>query len=264
MSLVYNELAYNRRQHYTAVLKHLLNEFEIESVVNRISEKFNIIYDSMQQLYQMKNEEIQKVTVKGLNLLNLLFGAGILADLGGVIMIAFSLQEGDIASILLNILITIIITGILFATIFFNIYTRIQVKKVKIGQTIDAVIEDKNGNIVLIKRKYPPFQGFYALPGGFVEKNEKPKQALFREVKEETNLNIKIIERIGIFDTPGRDPRGNIHSTAYKCIVEDISSMRSGDDSKEVELIPKSRLNDIKLAFDHKKIINEANLFKEE
>ncbi|MFX1501222.1 MAG: NUDIX domain-containing protein [Promethearchaeota archaeon] len=261
LSVIYNELDYNRRQHYTTVLKHLLNEFEIEDIVNRINEKFSIIYDSMQQLYQKKNEEIQKRTEKGLNLLNLLFGAGILADLGGVIMIAFSLQEGAFASVFLNIIITIIITGILVTTIFFNIYMRIQVKKVKVGHTVDAVIEDSKGNIVLIRRKYPPYQGFLALPGGFIEKGEKPKQALLREIKEETNLEITILEKIGVFDDPGRDPRGNIHSTAYNCIVEDTSNIRSGDDSKEVLLISKERLKDIELAFDHKKIIIESHIF---
>ncbi|MFX0002188.1 MAG: NUDIX domain-containing protein [Candidatus Hermodarchaeota archaeon] len=260
LSVIYNELDYNRRQHYTTVLKHLLNEFEIENIVNRINEKFDIIYDSMQQLYQKKNEEIQKRTEKGLNLLNLLFGAGILADLGGVIMIAFSLQEGDIPTLLLNIVIATIITAILVITIIFNIYMRIQVKKVKVKHAVDAVIEDRNENVILIKRKYPPFQGFYALPGGFIERGEKPKHALLREVKEETNLDVRIIEKIGVFDEEGRDPRGNVHSIAYKCIVEEISNMRSGDDSKEVELIPKQRLKDLELAFDHKKILNEANM----
>ncbi|MFW9828070.1 MAG: NUDIX domain-containing protein [Candidatus Thorarchaeota archaeon] len=261
LSAIYNELDYNRRQHYTTVLKHLLKEFEIEWIVNRINKKFNTIYDSMQQLYQKKNEEIQRRTEKGLNLLNLLFGAGILADLGGVIMIAFSLQEDDLAAIFLNILISFIITGILIATIIFNIYMRVQVKKVKIAHTVDAVIEDTNGNIILIKRKYPPFQNYYALPGGFIEKNENPKQALLREVKEETNLDIKIVEKIGIYNTAGRDPRGEIHSTAFKCLVEDISNMISGDDSKDVELISKTRLKSIELAFDHRKIIDDANLF---
>ncbi|MFX1347086.1 MAG: NUDIX domain-containing protein [Promethearchaeota archaeon] len=260
LSIIYNELDYNRRQHYTSVLKHLLNEFEIESIVNRINEKFNIIYDSMQQLYQKKNEEIQKRTEKGLNLLNLLFGAGILADLGGVIMIALSLQEGDLISVLLNSLIAVVITGILIVTIFFNIYMRIQIKKVKVGHTVDAIIEDGQGNIVLIRRKYPPFQGFYALPGGFIEEGEKPQQALLREVREETNLNIKILKKIGIFDEKGRDPRGNIHSTAFKCMVDDTSNMRSGDDSKDVELVSIERLKDTELAFDHKKIISAANL----
>jgi 8-oxo-dGTP diphosphatase len=260
LSLIYNELDYNRRQHYTGVLKHLLNEFEIEGIVNRINEKFNIIYDSMQSLYVKKNEEIQKRTEKGLNLLNLLFGAGILADLGGVIMLALSIQEGDFFSIILNSIIAIIISGILAATIIFNVYMRHQVKKIEIGRTVDAVIEDIEGNIVLIKRKYPPFQGFYALPGGFIEKGETPQKTLLREVKEETNLDVKIIEKIGVFDEKGRDPRGNIHSTAFKCIVGDTSKMRSGDDSEEVELVPKKHLRDIELAFDHKTIIKKTTL----
>ena len=261
LSVIYNELDYNRRQHYTTVLKHLLYEFEIENIVNRINEKFNIIYDSMHSLYNKKNEEIQKRTEKGLNLLNLLFGAGILADLGGVIMLALSIQEGDFVSIILNSIIAIIISGILIITILFNIYMRYHVKESKISKTVDAVIEDTKGNFVLIKRKYPPFQGFYALPGGFIETGEKPQQALLREVKEETNLNVKIIGKIGIFDEEGRDPRGTIHSTAYKCLVDDTSNMRSGDDSKEVELISKERLKDLELAFDHKKIIKESNIF---
>ena len=261
LSVIYNELDYNRRQHYTTVLKHLLYEFEIENIVNRINEKFNIIYDSMHSLYNKKNEEIQKRTEKGLNLLNLLFGAGILADLGGVIMLALSIQEDDFVSIILNSIIAIIISGILITTILFNIYMRYHVKESKISKTVDAVIEDTKGNIVLIKRKYPPFQGFYALPGGFIETGEKPQQALLREVKEETNLNVKIIGKIGIFDEEGRDPRGIIHSTAYKCLVDDTSNMRSGDDSKEVELISKERLKDLELAFDHKKIIKESNIF---
>lgn len=261
LSVIYNELDYNRRQHYTTVLKHLLYEFEIENIVNRINEKFNIIYDSMHSLYNKKNEEIQKRTEKGLNLLNLLFGAGILADLGGVIMLALSIQEGDFVSIILNSIIAIIISGILITTILFNIYMRYHVKESKISKTVDAVIEDTKGNIVLIKRKYPPFQGFYALPGGFIETGEKPQQTLLREVKEETNLNVKIIGKIGIFDEEGRDPRGTIHSTAYKCLVDDTSNMRNGDDSKEVELISKERLKDLELAFDHKKIIKESNIF---
>jgi len=261
LSVIYNELDYNRRQHYTTVLKHLLYEFEIENIVNRINEKFNIIYDSMHSLYNKKNEEIQKRTEKGLNLLNLLFGAGILADLGGVIMLALSIQEGNFVSIILNSIIAIIISGILITTILFNIYMRYHVKESKISKTVDAVIEDTKGNFVLIKRKYPPFQGFYALPGGFIETGEKPQQALLREVKEETNLNVKIIGKIGIFDEEGRDPRGTIHSTAYKCLVDDTSNMRSGDDSKEVELISKERLKDLELAFDHKKIIKESNIF---
>jgi 8-oxo-dGTP diphosphatase len=262
LSLIYNELDYNRRQHYTSVLKHLLDEFEIDRIVNRINDKFTIIYDSMQRLYVQKNQENQKRTEKGLNLLNLLFGAGILADLAGVIMAALSLQEGDFTSFLLNSIIAIVIAGILATTIIFNIYMKIKEKEVSIGKTVDAIIEDGKGNLVLIKRKYPPYQNFYALPGGFIEENEKPEDALIREAKEETNLDVKIVEKIGIYDEEGRDPRGNVHSTAYKCIITgSISLMKSGADSKDVELIPIEKLKDMELAFDHKKIITEAKIF---
>jgi len=263
LSLIYNELDYNRRQHYTRVLKYLLNEFEIHDVVNRINEKFNIIYDAMQVLYQKKNEENQERTEKGLNLLNLLFGAGVLADLAGVIMITFAFQEGEIVSTLLNGLIALIISGILIATIGYYLYMRMQIEFTDVGKAVDAVIEDRSGNIVLIKRKYPPFRNFYALPGGFIREGEKVKEAVLREVKEEINLNVKIEHKIGTYKEKGRDPRGNIHSTAFKCsILGDTSLMQSGDDSQDVELISKDRLETIELAFDHKKILTDTGALK--
>lgn len=261
LSAIYNELDYNRRQHYTSVLKHLLTEFEIENIVERINHKFNSIYDVMQDLYHKKSDENQERTERGLNLLNLLFGAGILADLVGVIMIWLNLQEENLFTSILNGSIAIIIIGILVATIGYYLNNRIQNKKAEIGKTVDAVIEDNAGNVILIKRKYPPFQDYYALPGGFIEKGESPIKALVREVKEETNLDVKILNKIGLYTEEGRDPRGNIHTIAYKCsIIGDITKMRSGDDSKKVELLPKNQLKDIELAFDHKKILEDANL----
>ena len=125
------------------------------------------------------------------------------------------------------------------------------------------MIEDGKGNIVLIKRKYPPFIDHHALPGGFIEKGESPEQALIREVKEETNLDVKIVEKIGIYDDENRDPRGTVHSTAFKCgITGDISKMESGDDSKMVELYPIRKVNDLDLAFDHKEILKDADIIK--
>ena len=261
LSTIYNELDYNRRQHYTSVLKHLLTEFEIKNIVERINQKFNSIYDVMEDLYHKKSDENQERTESGLNLLNLLFGAGILADLAAVIAISLNLQKGNIFTSILNGSIAIVIIGILVATIGYHLNNRIQMKKADIRRTIDAVIEDNAGNVILIKRKYPPFQGYYALPGGFIEKGESAKKALVREIKEETNLDVKILHKIGLYTEEGRDPRGRIHSKAYKCsIIGDITKMRSGDDSKKVELIPKNQLKVIELAFDHKKILEDANL----
>ena len=259
LSIIYNELDYNRREHYTKVLTYLLNEFDINGIVERINNKFETIYEAVQDLYQKQNEQNQKRTEKGLNLLNLLFGAGILADLASVIMLAFALQEGEPITILLNSIIGLIITAILGITIIYYIYTRMMNNKTEIQKAVDAIIDDNKGNIILIKRKYPPYKDYYALPGGAVEKGENPKQAVIREVKEETNLDIEVESKVGVYDAPGRDPRGDVHSTVFKCrIISDKEEMKSGDDSKDVILIPLKELKNIKLAFDHKQMLIDA------
>ncbi|TFG17359.1 MAG: NUDIX hydrolase [Promethearchaeota archaeon] len=263
LSTIYNELDYNRRQHYTTILKHLLNEFDIQDVVSRLNKKFNLIYDAIQVLYQKKNEENQQRTERGLSLLNLLFGAGVLADLAGLIMITFAMQEGAFGTTLLNGLIASIIIIILIITIGYYFYAKRKINKAEVKYTIDAVITTEEGGVILIKRKYPPFRDYYALPGGFIQKGETTKHALFREVKEETNLNVEIVGKIGYYDEEGRDPRGRVESTAFKCvIIGDPSEMRSGDDSKQVEIISKDRLNTIELAFDHAKILRDAGVLK--
>ena len=259
LSLIYNELDYNRREHYTTVLRYLLNEYDIKGIVERINDKFDIIYEAIQDLYQKQNEQNQKRTEKGLNLLNLLFGAGILADLAGVIMLAFTLQEGDPLTVLLNSIIGLTITAILSITIIYYIYTRMMMNKSQIQKAVDAIIDDNQGNIILIKRKYPPYKDYYALPGGAVEKGESLKQAVIREIKEETNLDITIESKIGVYDKPGRDPRGDVHSTAYKCrIIGSKDEIKSGDDSKDVIVISFKELKNIKLAFDHKEMLKDA------
>ncbi|MCK4384125.1 MAG: NUDIX hydrolase, partial [Candidatus Lokiarchaeota archaeon] len=263
LSIVYDELDSNRRQHYTSVLNHLLIEFEIERVIKRVNEKFTTIYDAIQDLYHKKSQEDQQKTERHLNVLNLLVGAGVLVDLSVVIMQSLNLQEGTLFAFLLNGLISIIIIAILSITILYYGYVRIQLKKKDVSLTVDAIIEDQKGNVVLIKRKYPPFRNYLALPGGFIKEGEKPIEALIREVKEETNLDVKVEYKIGVYDKEGRDPRGNIHTTAYKCrIIGDTSDMRGGDDSKKAELIPLDKLKTIELAFDHKKILSDANLIK--
>ncbi|MCJ7648248.1 MAG: NUDIX hydrolase [Candidatus Lokiarchaeota archaeon] len=259
LSVIYNELDYNRREHYTTVLKYLLNEFDIKGIAERINEKFETIYEAIQDLYQKQNEQNQKRTEKGLNLLNLLFGAGILADLAGVIMLAFTLQEGDLPTVLLNSIIGSIITVILSVTVIYYIYTRIMMNKTNIQKAVDAIIDDNQGNIILIKRKYPPYKDYYALPGGAVEKGETLKQAVIREIKEETNLDIEIDDKVGVYDKPGRDPRGDVHSTVYKCkIIGGKDTIKSGDDSKDVIIISLKELENIKLAFDHKEMLKDA------
>ena len=131
--------------------------------------------------------------------------------------------------------------------------------KTEVQEAVDAIIEDNEGNIILIKRMYPPYKDYFALPGGGVERGETHKNAVIREIKEETNLDILIESKIGLYDKPGRDPRGKVHSTVYKCsIVGGIEKMKSGEDSKDVIAVSREELKNIKLAFDHKEMLKDG------
>ncbi|MBD3194177.1 MAG: NUDIX domain-containing protein [Candidatus Lokiarchaeota archaeon] len=129
--------------------------------------------------------------------------------------------------------------------------------------TVDAVILYDPNHIVLIKRKNPPFQGEYALPGGFVDMGETVEAACIRESKEETNIKVKIRQLIGVFSEPERDPRGHTVSIAFLCEpATEKEKPKAQDDAAYLELIPLDKVLNLKLAFDHLKIIKKANLLK--
>ncbi len=128
--------------------------------------------------------------------------------------------------------------------------------------TVDAVILlNNNENVVLIRRKDPPFQGELALPGGFVDVGEFVENACIREAKEETNINIKIIKLIGVFSDPKRDPRGHIVAIAFLCEPSTSDEKpKALDDAASLEIIPLKKLSSLKLAFDHKDIIKRSGI----
>jgi 8-oxo-dGTP diphosphatase len=112
----------------------------------------------------------------------------------------------------------------------------------------------KGGKIALIKRGNDPFKGFYALPGGFVSYGEKLEQGVLREVQEETGLKTEIVDLIGVYSAPGRDPRGHFVTAVYH--LRPISgSLRAGDDAQSAEWIPLDKLP--RMAFDHSQIISD-------
>ena len=122
---------------------------------------------------------------------------------------------------------------------------------------VDGIII-KNHKLVLIKRKNPPFQDHYALPGGFVENNETTDNAVVREIQEELGVKTKIKQLRGIYSDPDRDPRGHVVSAVYE--LEIISGkLKAGDDAAKFELIPLKELHKImdELAFDHDIIVQE-------
>ncbi|MDY6765066.1 MAG: NUDIX domain-containing protein, partial [Halobacteria archaeon] len=73
-----------------------------------------------------------------------------------------------------------------------------------------------DGEVVLLQRDHPPFEGKWVLPGGMVERGETASEACVREVEEEVGLVVKVLDFIGLYDDPGRDERGNV-SAAYLC-----------------------------------------------
>ncbi len=119
--------------------------------------------------------------------------------------------------------------------------------------TVDALIIFE-GKLVLIRRKNPPFEGQFALPGGFVEVGEMVETAAAREAKEETGLDINIVKLLGVYSDPSRDPRG--HTVSICFLAKGKGKLKAGSDAKDTGLFS---LNEIpELAFDHNKIVDEA------
>ena len=120
--------------------------------------------------------------------------------------------------------------------------------------TVDGIVL-KDGKILLIKRKNQPFEGKWALPGGFVEYGEKTENATVREVFEETGLKTKINHLVGVYSDPNRDPRGHTVSIVY---VLDICNgeLKSGDDTCDAKFFDLKNLPD--LSFDHEGIIKDV------
>ena len=122
---------------------------------------------------------------------------------------------------------------------------------------VDAVVKYSENSIVLIRRKNPPFRGEFALPGGFVDVGETVEEACIRETYEETNIRVTIKKLIGVFSAPNRDPRGHNISIAFLCEpLTDSEKPLAKDDAQALEIVKLTDLSSLKLAFDHKDIIN--------
>ncbi len=119
---------------------------------------------------------------------------------------------------------------------------------------VDIVILYRGG-IVLVKRKNPPFKGYWALCGGFVEYGETVENAAIREAMEETGLKVRLLKLIGVYSDPNRDPRGHVISIAF--IAEGEGELKAASDAEDVAVFDLKHLPD-KIAFDHSKIISDA------
>lgn len=129
--------------------------------------------------------------------------------------------------------------------------------------TIDIILfENSNSNkVLLIKRKKDPFKDYFSLPGGFVNEGEKVEDAVRREAEEELLVKVEPIDILGVYSDPHRDPRGHIMSITF--IVKIMSGeLKAGDGVAEIKWIEINNLGNIKLGFDHLKILYDYETWK--
>jgi len=133
-------------------------------------------------------------------------------------------------------------------------------KKDRFYVTVDAVvftILDNELKIIIIRRKNPPFKGYFALPGGFVELDENLDGAAERELKEETGVENIFLKKLKPFGKVGRDSRGRVITIPYLAIISGKNvKLHSTCDAELARWY--SIYNLPKLAFDHKEIISYA------
>ena len=125
--------------------------------------------------------------------------------------------------------------------------------------TVDVVrlMDAPHPQVLLIRRKNPPFKDLWALPGGFLEMDETLKESALRELHEETNISDVQLTQIGTFGHPDRDPRGRVITVAYVGIIKSEQQKTvAGSDASEVAWFSTSGLP--QLAFDHSEIIQKA------
>jgi 8-oxo-dGTP diphosphatase len=120
----------------------------------------------------------------------------------------------------------------------------------------DGLVRDAEGRVLLIRRKNPPFEGTWALPGGFIDVGEDPREGCEREMREETCLEVSVEELGGFYGRPDRDPRGHTCTVVYRCRV--LSGEAKGaDDAAEARWFRPEELAGTPLAFDHREVLAE-------
>ncbi|NEO58582.1 MAG: NUDIX hydrolase [Okeania sp. SIO3B5] len=121
--------------------------------------------------------------------------------------------------------------------------------------TVDIIIELTNQPgrpIVLIERQNEPFG--WAIPGGFVDYGESVETAARREAKEETSLEVELIEQFYVYSDPSRDPRQHTMSVVF--IATATGEPKAADDAKNLALFEPWQIPQ-NLCFDHDRILQD-------
>jgi len=130
--------------------------------------------------------------------------------------------------------------------------------------TVDVVILTMSEGLLhalLVCRGEAPFEGKWAIPGGFKRPTETLDEAAKRELVEETGVDAaSLLTQFGAYGDPERDPRMNVVTIAYLAVLRDVGAIVAGTDAAAAALIPVSDVlnGKIGLAFDHLQIVRDA------
>jgi 8-oxo-dGTP diphosphatase len=130
--------------------------------------------------------------------------------------------------------------------------------------TVDIVILTMSAGalcVLLVRRGGPPFEGSWAIPGGFKRPDETLDEAAARELAEETGVDAAApLAQFGAYGDPGRDPRMNVVTVAYLSVLRDVGVLAAGTDAAEAGLVPVADVLEgrVELAFDHLRIVRDA------
>lgn len=126
-------------------------------------------------------------------------------------------------------------------------------EQLRVLATDGVVVTDHE--VVLMQRDHDPYEGRWVLPGGVVERGETARRACEREVEEEVGLEVTASELIGLYDEPGRDPRGNV-SVAFRCHPDRDSELEPLEEARAVDTFDPDDLP--ATGFDHGRIVADA------
>src|SRR5206468_6003132 len=116
-------------------------------------------------------------------------------------------------------------------------------------------------HVLLVRRGEAPYEGMWAIPGGFKRPVETLDEAAKRELGEETGVDAApILKQFRAYGDPGRDPRMNVVTVAYLAVLRDVGAIVAGSDAADASLVPVSDVlnGQLELAFDHLRIVRDA------
>ena len=130
--------------------------------------------------------------------------------------------------------------------------------------TVDVVVltmVERTFHVLLVQRGVPPFEGMWAIPGGFKRPEESLDEAARRELLEETGVDgASLLRQFGAYGDPGRDPRMNVVTVAYLAVLREVEDIAGGTDAAAAALVSVADIlsGDLELAFDHERILRDA------